>query len=86
MDFGGGTVGIPGPSSTEAFPVKYSAGGEHLGSKAFDGPYIHSSQAVGTDGQGNAYWAGYVQSSINLGGGHLQSAGNYDIFLGKLAP
>jgi hypothetical protein len=86
MDFGGGVLGNPGSNSTEAFLVKYSATGDHLWSHVFDGAYAQSSQAVGTDGPGNAYLTGYYQSSIDLGGGPLNSAGNYDIFLGKFAP
>ncbi len=86
MDFGGGMVGTPNTNSTEAFLLKVSTSGDHLWSKVFDGSFAQSSQAAGTDGAGNAYVAGYFQSSINLGGGQLNSMGNYDIFLGKFEP
>ena len=79
-------LGNPNANSTEAFMVKYSASGDHLWSHVFDGTYVQSSQAVGVDGAGNAYLTGYYQGSIDLGGGALNSMGNYDIFLGKFAP
>jgi len=57
--------------------------GKHLWSKSFgdwDSQWAH---AVAVDASGNVIVAGYIQSTVDFGGGALTSAGSDDIFVAK---
>ncbi len=81
LDFGGGP--LPYNSGTDIFVAKFSLQGSLLWSKGFlaSGKSTH----VAVDGAGNVVLTGYFMSSVNLGGGLLTSAGNYDTFVAKYA-
>ncbi len=81
LDFGGGP--LPYNSGTDIFVAKFSLQGLVLWSKGFlaSGKSTH----VAVDGAGNVVLTGYFMSSVNLGGGLLTSAGNYDAFVAKYA-
>jgi hypothetical protein len=81
MNLGGGNLVATG--SYDAFIVKYDPNGAHLWSKRFgDGAtqYAYSVAANAT----SVVLSGYVEGSIDFGGGSMPSAGAEDIFVAKL--
>lgn len=84
VDFGGGTLTSAG--LFDAFVAKFDSVGSHLWSKRFgDGGYQWAFRTC-TDPANNVCVAGLFTGSVDLGGGPLVGAGNYDIFLAKLDP
>jgi hypothetical protein len=83
VDFGGG----PLTSSLDdwgGFLAKLDTNGDHVWSKAFDGPADQYLKGVGIDPEGNLLIAGDFTQAIDLGGGALASAGSNDLFVAKL--
>lgn len=59
-------------------------GGNTLAFKPFGGVGTESGQAIITDASGNVYVTGFMNGTVNYGGGALTSVGGSDIFLLKL--
>jgi len=57
--------------------------GKHLWSKSFGDWDSQWAPAVAVDASGNVIVAGYIQSTVDFGGGALTSAGSDDIFVAK---
>ncbi|HKW13024.1 MAG TPA: SBBP repeat-containing protein, partial [Candidatus Krumholzibacteria bacterium] len=86
VNFGGGNVVSPGGNAS-MFLAKYDANGAHQWSEGFGGAGDPNSGAVGNaialDGSGNVVVAGTFAGTVNLGGGNVVGAGNFDMFLAK---
>jgi hypothetical protein len=87
IDFGGGPLANPEPSSGNAFVVKLDASGAHLWSKGFGGTGNQEVKSVALDKSGNALVVGAFEDTIDFGGGPLTVAsGDSGAFLAKLDP
>jgi fibronectin type 3 domain-containing protein len=87
VDFGGGLTASN--DYCDMFLTKYSAGGTHLWTRTFGGTHSWDYQvvtAVAVDPNANILVTGYFQGEVDFGGGTLQSAGGYDVFLAKFSP
>ncbi|UQA56012.1 hypothetical protein [Polyangium aurulentum] len=82
IDFGGGP--LPKVGIADGFVVKFDTAGNHLWSKHIGNGGTTYVTEVSVDAAGNVLLAGYFDTSVDLGGGMLQSAGSYDIFMAKL--
>lgn len=82
-DFGGGN--LSGLGGGDIVLAKFSAAGAHVWSKQIGGPADDVAFAVATDAAGNAFVTGYVQGTVNFGGGATASAGSLDSFVAKYA-
>ncbi len=82
VDFGGGALTSAG--SSDIFVAKLDAAGEHLWSRRFGDASGQAGLSVTTDGPGNVAVTGYLQGTVDFGGGVLTSAGSTDIFVAKL--
>jgi hypothetical protein len=80
-DFGGGPLVAIG--GFDAFIAKFDVVGGHLWSKRFGDGGLQQIFSVDTDAAGNIAVLGIFQGSIDLGGGALVSAGDWDVFLAK---
>jgi hypothetical protein len=87
VDFGGGT--LVNTSASDVFVAKFDSSGNHLWSSRYGnanaGDY-HRAQGVAVDGAGNIVITGDYEGDIDFGGGVLAGAGEYDVFVAKLAP
>jgi len=83
IDFGGGTLSSNG--GVDIFAVKLNADGKHVWSKRFGDASHQWAAGVAVDPAGDVVLLGYFFSSIDLGGGVLQSAGFHDVFVAKLS-
>ena len=84
VDFGGGPLTSPG--GHDVFVAKLDPAGNHLWSKGFGDEGTQYGIGVTTDAAGNVLVTGWVQGTLDFGGGPLTSAGSYDVFVAKLAP
>jgi hypothetical protein len=83
-DFGGGA--LPTPASTGAYVVKLNSAGNHLWSRAIEGPSSDYGRDVAIDAAGNVVVTGYSYSAtLDLGGGALAGNGSGDVFVAKYA-
>ncbi len=91
VDFGD----VPGNNTlasigVDVFVAKLSAEGKYIWSKRFGDPKNQpTSQAcngLGVDGAGNLFLVGRFDGGLNFGCGELTSAGQGDIFAGRLGP
>jgi hypothetical protein len=82
VDFGGGPLVSAG--SADAYLVKLDANGGHVWSKRFGSTGNQQIGHVAVDGAGDLLLTGYFQTTIDLGGGVMTSAGSYDVFIAKL--
>jgi len=57
--------------------------GKHLWSKCFGDGSIQIAYAVVDDASGNVIVTGYIEDTVDFGGGALTSAGGWDIFVAK---
>ena len=80
VDFGGGPFTYTG--YTDAFVAKFDTNGNHLWSKQLGAYYSDSGTMVATDALGNVVVTGYVNGTVDLGGGPVTSA-YQDIFVVK---
>ena len=82
-----GGCGVCKPASSQVAWTR-AAGclATHQWSRGFGGTSSDYGYAVGTDGSGNVYVAGYFYYSINLGGSTLTSKGSYDVFVASFTP
>jgi len=94
VDFGGGPydsagscTGDPCTPGPDIFVLKLDALGKHLWSKGFGGNSSwRGGNDVGVDSGGNVVFSGHLFGSIDVGGGPLQSVGEWSGFLAKLSP
>ncbi|MBI4705981.1 MAG: SBBP repeat-containing protein [Deltaproteobacteria bacterium] len=77
VDFGGGPLASSGQ---DVFVAKLDKDGKHLWSKHFAG----AGSGITTDGSGAVLVAAKFAGTVDLGGGPLTSAGDWDIFVAKL--
>ncbi len=80
IDLGGGP--LVGSGADESFLAAYSAGGQHLWSRALSGSGDDRGESVAVDAAGNVVVTGCFQNSVDFGGGPL-SGGSGDVFLAK---
>ncbi|MBK8257202.1 MAG: hypothetical protein IPK82_31580 [Polyangiaceae bacterium] len=90
IDFGGGGLTSTG-SEQDLFIVKFDGSGNHLWSKRFGDTAMQPGYLGGEiafDNAGNVIAAGDFRGSMDLGGGPLTTAGQYDsdLFLAKFDP
>ncbi|HRI65803.1 MAG TPA: SBBP repeat-containing protein [Polyangium sp.] len=83
VNFGGGALNASGALYSDVFLAKLGPDGSHLWSKRFGDDNAQSALALAADANGNIIVTGYFQNIINFGGGDLNSAGNFDIFMAK---
>jgi hypothetical protein len=81
MDLGGGNLVSAGGFDT--FLANYNASGAYQWSKRIGNTDDDFVGGPSVDGSGNVFVTGSFQSTVNVGGGNLVSAGDYDIFLAK---
>lgn len=67
----------------DGFIVKYSSTGVVLWAKTFGGSGDDVAYGVAVDSAGNVIVTGYINSSVNFGGGPLPNLGGHDIFVVK---
>jgi hypothetical protein len=79
VDFGGGPLTSAG--IWDAFVAKLDPAGDHLWSQRI-GEQAYA--FITTDAAGNVLVVGYFQGTVDLGGGPLTSAGDWDVFVAKL--
>lgn len=80
--FGG--VALTSAGDRDAFLVKYDGNGDVVWAKSFGDAGIQLIDTVFVDANDDIYVAGDFNGSIDLGGGALVSAGDYDVFVAKL--
>ncbi len=84
VDFGGGTLTSAG--GADAFAVKLSGSdGSYVWAKLFGDSQDQAGQGIAVAGSGDVYVTGYVNGSVDFGGGVLTSAGSADVFTVKLS-
>ena len=84
VDFGGGPLTSAGNHDIyDIFVVKFDGDGNHLWSQRFGDPDWEGCWSVALDGSGNVILTGYIDGSVDFGGGPLTSAGYADIFVAK---
>jgi hypothetical protein len=81
VNFGGGVLTSAG--GQDVFVAKFNAAGNHLWSKGFGDADDQSASGVVVDGSGNVIALGYFYSSMDFGGGALNSAGGSDAYIAK---
>jgi PKD repeat protein len=82
-DFGGGSGSLSGFGISDVVLARYSPAGVHLWSKQFGGGGDDAGYAVAVDANGNAAVTGYVQGTVDFGGGNTASLGAIDTFIAK---
>jgi hypothetical protein len=83
VDFGGGDL-----VSTGAFDIvvaKYDASGTHLWSQHFGSTGDEHGYGVAVDASGDVVTTGYFSYTPDFGGGRLENAGLFDVFLAKFS-
>ncbi|MBI4705064.1 MAG: hypothetical protein HY744_28490 [Deltaproteobacteria bacterium] len=83
VDFGCGALTSAGKE--DVFVAKLDKDGKCLWSKKFGDNNGSRGWGLATDSAGNVIVQGHFQTAINFGGGPLNSAGGYDIFIAKLS-
>lgn len=84
VNFGGGALTSAG--GNDAFLVKLDLAGAHLWSKRFGDAADQRGMALGPDHWGNIDFAMDFMGGVDLGGGNLTSAGNFDIGVAQYGP
>jgi hypothetical protein len=84
-NFGGMDLRSDGDAS-DAFVVKYTAGGEHAWSSKLGGTGFDGGSGMAVDRNDNPLCTGYFTGTATSGGASISSAGNYEAFLMKLTP
>jgi hypothetical protein len=82
IDLGGGSITNTGTFFDCLF-AKYSSSGVHIWSRGAGGDNNDLPNAVATDVNGNAYFAGGFSNTIDLGGGNLSASGGATVFFAK---
>jgi hypothetical protein len=88
VNFGGADLIGAAGNNPDVFIAKYDIAGVHEWSHAYVGGSGYKvTEALDVDPVGNIAFGGRFETSINFGGGELQSVGNgEDMFLAKLGP
>lgn len=81
VDFGGGPIATAG--LMDLYLAKLDCFGAHLWSHGWGDTDNQEGAALAVDPAGDVYVTGLLYGTMNLGGGPLTSAGNWDIFLAK---
>jgi len=86
-----GTINLGGNALTtagltDAFVAKFDSAGVHMYSASFGDAQIQLGRAIAADAAGNFIVAGDSNGTIDLGGGPLAKAGNFDMFTGLFDP
>ncbi|NIO27869.1 MAG: T9SS type A sorting domain-containing protein [Candidatus Latescibacteria bacterium] len=84
VDFGGGILTSAG--LLDIFVVKFDSGGNHLWSQRFGDATNQRAYSVTVDDSGNVVVTGFLEGTVDFGGGILTSAGLEDIFVAKFDP
>ncbi len=84
LDFGGGTMTSAG--FYDGFVALFDASGAHLMSRHFGDALGQFVEDVDFDAAGNLWIAGFFDGTVDLGGGPLTSAGDWDVLVAKLDP
>ncbi len=85
LDLGGGILNSVGNTSSDAFLAVYNPDGTHVWSKRFGGEGSEAIYGVGWDMNGGIAIAGrYLFGDLDLGGGALGEAQNFDGFVARL--
>jgi hypothetical protein len=81
-----GGLMLPSLGAADVFVAKFDPNAGHQWSKQFGGGATDAGFAVATDGGGNVFVTGYVQGSVDYGGGARAGSGSWDAFLVKYSP
>ncbi|UCD19073.1 MAG: nucleotide-binding protein, partial [candidate division WOR-3 bacterium] len=81
VDFGGGPFSSGG--NEDIFVAKLTPDGMHLWSKRFGDTSAQYANAITVDASGNVTIAGYLEGSVDFGGGALTNVGSIDIFVAQ---
>jgi hypothetical protein len=81
VDFGGGA--LPGAGSSDIVLAKYTAAGAYAWARQIGGAGADTGYGVATDVSGNVVVTGYVQGTVDFGGGPTTSLGSLDSFVAK---
>jgi hypothetical protein len=84
VDFGGGALSSAG--GDDVFVAKFTPDGTHIWSKRFGDASAQYATDLVVDGPGNVTITGYLDGSVDFGGGDLTGAGSIDIFVAKFDP
>jgi hypothetical protein len=84
VDFGGGPLISAG--NDDIFVAKFTPDGDHVWSNSFGDASAQYATGITVDGSGNVTIAGYLEGSVDFGGGALTGAGSIDVFLAKFDP
>jgi hypothetical protein len=84
VDFGDGP--LAGAGGTSIYVAKLDPNGDHVWSKRFENANGQSALATAVDSAGNVAITGYMNGTVDFGGGPLTGAGGTDIFVAKLDP
>lgn len=85
VDFGGGVMNSMSQWE-DAYIARFDPQGQHLWSRQYGDIDEQEIRGVALDDAGNILVVGFFRSSIDFGGGTLDSEGLQDIFAAKLAP
>lgn len=85
VDFGGG-MPLGSAGGYDIYIAKLSNTGVHAWSKRFGDPLDQKGTAVAVDSAGNVVIGGSFVGSVNFGALDIQSAGQSDMYIGKLGP
>jgi len=83
-DFGGGPLTSGGAG--DVFLAKFDASGNHLWSQLFSAVDDQAGKSLAVDAGGNIVITGFINGSVNFGGGPIASAGGPDIFMARFNP
>lgn len=78
-DFGGG--GLSSAGGQDVFVARYTPAGAHVWSRRFGATGTDRGHSVAVDGDGNVTITGYIQGTVDFGGGGIAGGGNNDAFI-----
>jgi hypothetical protein len=84
VDFGGGPLSSVG--ATDIFLVRLDAAGNHVWSERFGDTDDQTGESLAIDASGNIVIAGYLEGTVDFGGGPLTSAGLGDFVVARFDP
>ncbi|MDC3980022.1 SBBP repeat-containing protein [Polyangium jinanense] len=82
VDFGGGAMTAAGLD--DHFVLKLDPAGLHVWSRSYGDATSQGMRGVATDAAGDVYFTGFMEGTVNFGGGDLISLGGQDAMLVKL--